>query len=141
MMWRIIQPRRMISTEAYDWREYLHNSLHHAKAEFNNCFTIHSRPRAGRLKHSKQVANEDAADFTELLYILITRTWLVSLQSLVERCTSIAEVQGSNPVQLTLNFFRLSFRNCKSCVYNCDDPLSFNSSPHSSHIWFSYIHN
>ena len=24
-------------------------------------------------------------------------------------------------------FFRLSFRNCKSCVYNCDDLLSYNS--------------
>ena len=23
-----------------------------------------------------------------------------------------------------MNFFRLSFRNCKSCVYNCDNPLS-----------------
>ena len=31
------------------------------------------------------------------------------------------------------------FRNCKSCVYNCDDLLSYNSSPRSSHIWFSYI--
>ena len=28
-----------------------------------------------------------------------------------------------------------------SCVYNCDDLLSYNSSPRSSHIWFSYIHN
>ena len=37
-------------------------------------------------------------------------------------------------------FFRLSFCNCKSCVCNCDDHPSFNSSPHSSHIWFSYIH-
>ena len=35
----------------------------------------------------------------------------------------------------SLNFFRLSFRNCKSCVYNCDD-LSYNSSPRSSHICF-----
>ena len=35
---------------------------------------------------------------------------------------------------------RLSFRNCKSCVYNCDDFPSYNSSPGSSHIWFSYIH-
>ena len=26
----------------------------------------------------------------------------------------------------SLNVFRLSFRNCKSCVYNCDDPLSYN---------------
>ena len=33
------------------------------------------------------------------------------------------------------------FRNCKSCVYNCDDLLSYNSSPRSSHIWFSYIRN
>ena len=38
-------------------------------------------------------------------------------------------------------FFRLSFRDCKSCVYNCDDHCSFNSSLRSSHIWFSYIHN
>lgn len=28
-----------------------------------------------------------------------------------------------------------------SCFYNCDDLLSHNSSPHSSHVWFSYIHN
>ena len=26
-------------------------------------------------------------------------------------------------------------KNCKSCIYNCDDVLSYNSnSPHSSHI-------
>ena len=37
-------------------------------------------------------------------------------------------------------FFRLSFRNCKSCVYNCDDHPSFNSSLCNSHIWFTYIH-
>ena len=30
--------------------------------------------------------------------------------------------------------------NCKSCVYNCVDLLSYNPSPRSSHIWFSYIH-
>ena len=28
----------------------------------------------------------------------------------------------------SLNYFRLSFRNCKSCVYNCDDLLSFKKS-------------
>ena len=26
-------------------------------------------------------------------------------------------------------------------LYNCDDLLSYNSSPLRSHIWFSYIHN
>ena len=33
----------------------------------------------------------------------------------------------------------LSFRNCISCLYNCDDLLSNNSSLRSSNIWFSYI--
>ena len=42
---------------------------------------------------------------------------------------------------ISLNFFRLSFRNCKSCVNNYDDLLSYNSSPRNSHIWLSYIHN
>ena len=62
------------------------------------------------------------------------------LAELVERCTGIAEVKGSNPVQAWF-FFRFSFRNCKSCVFNCDDLHSYNSSLRSSHIRFSYIHN
>ena len=33
-------------------------------------------------------------------------------------------------------FFRLSFHNCKSCVYNWDDLLSYNFSLPSSHKWF-----
>ena len=32
-------------------------------------------------------------------------------------------------------------KNCKSCVYNCDDLLSYNSSPRNSHNDFHYIHN
>ena len=52
----------------------------------------------------------------------------------------IAEVESSNPVQAWV-FFRLSFRNCKSYVYNGDDHPSFNSSFRSSHMWFSYIQN
>ena len=39
----------------------------------------------------------------------------------------------------SLNIFRLSFRNCKSCVYYCDDLLSYNSSPRSSHIYDFHI--
>ena len=62
------------------------------------------------------------------------------LAQLEERCTSIAEVKGSNFVRAR-NFFRLSFRNHKSCIYNCDDLPSYSSSLRSSHIWFSYIHN
>ena len=38
-------------------------------------------------------------------------------------------------------YYYYYFRNFKSCVYNCDDLLSYNSSPRSSHIWFSYIYN
>ena len=37
------------------------------------------------------------------------------IAQLVEHCTGIAEVLGSNPVQAWI-FFRLSFRNCLSCV-------------------------
>ena len=37
--------------------------------------------------------------------------------------------------------YGISFRNCISCVYNCDDLPSNNSSLRGSHIWFSYIHN
>ena len=44
------------------------------------------------------------------------------------------------PVQARI-FFRLSFCNCKSCIYNTNDHPSFNSSLCSSHIWFSYIRN
>ena len=29
----------------------------------------------------------------------------------------------------------------KNCAHNCDDLLSYYSSPRSSHIWFPYIHN
>ena len=37
------------------------------------------------------------------------------IAQLVEHCTGIAEVMGSNPVQASI-FFRLSFRNCLSCA-------------------------
>ena len=36
-------------------------------------------------------------------------------------------------------FFRLSFCNCKSCVFNCDDLLSYNSSLRSAHQYDFYI--
>ena len=38
-------------------------------------------------------------------------------------------------------FFRLSFRNSISCVYNFDDLSSINSSLRSSHTRISYTHN
>ena len=43
---------------------------------------------------------------------------------LVEHCTGIAEVMGSNPIQAWI-FFRLSFRSSLSCVYNCDEHSLF----------------
>ena len=41
------------------------------------------------------------------------------IAQLVEHCTGIAEVMGSNPVQ-ALKISRLSFRDCISCVHNRD---------------------
>ena len=64
-------------------------------------------------------------------------TWLVSLfrRALHEYGSQEFETRT------TWIFFRLSFRNCISCVYNCDDLPSNNSSLLSSHTWFSSIHN
>ena len=42
------------------------------------------------------------------------------LAQLVERCTSIAEVMGSNPVQ-TWIFFRPYFHYCPSSAHHCED--------------------
>ena len=58
------------------------------------------------------------------------------LAELVERCNGIAEVKGSNHVQAWI-FFRISFRNCKSCVYNCDDYPSFNTKLSETTIFHS----
>ena len=44
----------------------------------------------------------------------------MKIHILVEHCTGIAEVMGSNPVQ-AWTFFRLNFRNCLSCENDCDD--------------------
>ena len=49
--------------------------------------------------------------------------------------------QGFESSTNLIFFFRLSFRNCKSCVFNFDDLHAYNSSLRSSHIWFWYIHN
>ena len=42
------------------------------------------------------------------------------LAQLVEHCTSIAEVMGSNPIQAWI-FFRPSFHYCLGSVYYCED--------------------
>ena len=44
------------------------------------------------------------------------------------RTLTVFKVKGQGKrvrIQASLNFFRL-FRNCKNCVYNCDDHPSFN---------------
>ena len=56
----------------------------------------------------------------------ITSSWLVS--SIGKALDRYRRGQGFES-RTSLNFFRLSFRNCKSCVYNCDDLLSYNKLP------------
>ena len=79
--------------------------------------------------------------FHNFIIIILSRVYKVTNQfNDLQRCTGIARGQGfESHSSLNVFFFRLSFHNCKSCVYNCDDLLSYNSSPHSSHIWFSFI--
>ena len=68
-------------------------------------------------------------------------TWPTSLIFIIWK--KIIAAIDATPLQLRKESLKnlISFRNCKSCVYNCDDLLSYYSSPRSSHIWFSYIHN
>ena len=62
------------------------------------------------------------------------------IAQLVEHCTGIAEVMGSNPVQAWI-FFRLSFRNCLSCVVTARIFLLFNlSSAVQIYVPYIYIH-
>ena len=63
--------------------------------------------------------------FIVLIYLFILHRYITNSQydqlpvgliaQLVEYCTRITAVVGSEPVP-SLNFFRLSFRNCLSCV-------------------------
>ena len=55
-----------------------------------------------------------------------TSSWLVS--SIGKVLHRYRRGQGFES-RTNLNFFRLSFRNCKSCVYNCDDLFSYNKLP------------
>ena len=71
----------------------------------------------------------------------ISAVWVsLIFWTLKEHCTGIAEVMGLNPIQAWI-FFRLSFRNCFSCVYNCNDhsliPSFFRST--NFHIFTMYV--
>ena len=61
-----------------------------------------------------------------------TRRFTTTIFNSTKRCNIVAAL---------FRMFFFSFRDCKSCVYNCDGHPSFNFSLRSSHIWFSYIHN
>ena len=66
-------------------------------------------------------------------------SWLVSL---IGRALHLYRRAQEYESGTSLNFFfRLSFCNCKSCAYNCDDRPYYNYILRSSHRWFSYIHN
>ena len=59
-----------------------------------------------------------------------------SITQLVQHCTGIAEVMGSNPVQALI----VSGFNLTTIVYNCDDRSFLHIFLRSSNIWASYIH-
>ena len=52
---------------------------------------------------------------------------VIYLNCRVERCTGIAEVMGSNPVQAWIFFFRPYFHYCSSSAHYCED--HFHSRP------------
>ena len=60
------------------------------------------------------------------------------IAQLVEHCTGIAEVIGSNPVQPWI-FFRPYFHNCLKCVNNYDDSLCVHIFHTIFHIFTSIL--
>ena len=62
------------------------------------------------------------------------------LARVVEYCTGIAEVIGSNPVQAWI-FFRPYFHYCSSSVHYWEDYFHIHIFIHSSNIWLSCIHS
>ena len=60
------------------------------------------------------------------------------LAQLVEHCTGIAEVMGSNPVQAWISF-RPYFYYCSSSVHYYEDLFDIHAFIRSSNIWLSYI--
>ena len=62
------------------------------------------------------------------------------LAQLLEHCTSITKVMGSNSI-LAWIFFRLSFHCCLSSIHYCEDHFNIHFFIHSSNIWFSYIYS
>ena len=59
------------------------------------------------------------------------------LTQLVERCTGIAEVMGSNPVQAWI-FFRPYFHYCSSSVHYCEDHFHSRLYPHFKYMTSIY---
>ena len=62
------------------------------------------------------------------------------LAQLVEHCTGIAEVMGSNPVQAWTSF-RPSFHHYLSSVHHCEDRFHIHVFNRSSNVWLLYIQN
>ena len=81
-----------------------------------------------------------AANCSETTVHHLETQQLVSISSSCCTCSYSCSCSSSS-YDYDYYYYYYYFRNCKSCVYNCDDLLSYNSSPRSSHIWFSYIRN
>ena len=74
-----------------------------------------------------------------MLQVISLITWLRKIylktgNGLIRRDSQQAKIFSR------LFFFATASVAFLSCVYNCDDHPSFNSSLCSSHLWFSYIH-
>ena len=61
------------------------------------------------------------------------------LAQLVERCTGIAEVMGSNPVRAWIFFFQVLFSTTRLSSILCCEDLLISSLHRSANVWISYI--
>ena len=89
-------------------------------------------------KLTREVVNKRLWIYEIHIFELLIKTWIWKRSS---RCTNIAEVMGSNPVQAWIFFFRSSFHNCSSSVHYCEDRFHIHVFIRRSNIWLSYIHS
>ena len=124
------------------------SNLNFFRLSFRNCFSCVVTPRIFLLFDLSSAIQIYVSYIYVHLFILhgyITNSQYDQLPvgliaQLVEHCIGIAQDMGSNPVQAWI-FFRLSFRNCFSCVVTARIFLLFDlSSAVQIYVSYIYIH-
>ena len=123
---------RKPSTAQVDYKQYLFFSIVHCEYERDLRSNEHHFDSSNILLSYTHSHGFIWNQFDQLPIGLLARV--------VEYCTGIAEVIGSNPIQAWI-FFRPYFHYCSSSVHYLEDYFHIHIFIHSSSIWLSCIHS